>query len=94
LVGRPPALGRLDGRDGAVRVVEVHEGAVVGAEVELRELAVQVLLRAVLVDAPHPALEDREHALDGAGVDLSADVVLAGRVPDRLARRELGPDLG
>ena len=38
--------------------------AVVVAEIELREIAVQVLLVAVLIDAPHAALEDREVALD------------------------------
>ena len=39
----------------------------------------QVLLGAVLVDALHAPLEDRDHTLDGVGVDIAPDV-LAGRV--------------
>ncbi len=44
-------------------------------EIELGEIAVQVLLAAVLVGALHPALEDGEVALDRVGVDDAANVL-------------------
>lgn len=46
--------------------------AVAVAEIELREIAMQVLLAAELVHAPHAALEDREIAFDL----VSAETVL------------------
>lgn len=52
----------------------------------------QVLLGAVLVDAAHPALENREVALDRIGMRLAADV-LAGRVAHRLVPSVLAADL-
>ena len=39
-------------------------GAAVVAEIELREVAVQVGLAAKLIDAGHAALEHGEHVLD------------------------------
>lgn len=39
------------------------------AEVELREIPVEMFLLAMLVDALHPALEDRIVAFDRVGVD-------------------------
>ena len=74
-------------------VGEAQLDPMVVAEIELGEVAVEVLLAAVLVDAAHAALEDREHALDGVGVDDAPDV-LAGRVLHRLVGGKLGADLG
>src|SRR4051794_19051219 len=51
------------------RVVHAQSDAVGVAELELREVAVQVLLAAVLVDACHSALEQAERSFDGVGVD-------------------------
>ena len=44
-------------------VVTAIRNAVVVAELELSDVPVQVLLRSVLIDALHAALEDRERAL-------------------------------
>jgi hypothetical protein len=54
---------------------------VVVAEIVLREIPVQVLLAAVLVDAAHAPLEDREHALNRVAVNVAANV-FADRVLD------------
>lgn len=40
-------------------------GATIVAEVESREVAVKMGFAAMLIDADHAALEDREHAFDG-----------------------------
>lgn len=61
--------------DGALSVVDFESDTVVVAEVELSKVAVQVLLAAVLIDALHAALEDREVALDGARVNVATDVL-------------------
>src|SRR5207248_11749774 len=52
------------------------------AEIELRQVAVQVLLGAMLINALHAALEDRIEAFDGIGMNgalaLVPDVFLIG----------------
>src|SRR5579871_3505066 len=50
--------------------------AAVITEVEFAEVADEMRLAAMLVDARHAALEHREHVLDGVGVDLAANVLL------------------
>ena len=47
-----------------VLVVHAELGAVAVAEIELRQIAVQMLFAAMLIDALHAALEDREEAFD------------------------------
>src|SRR3954471_16617710 len=68
-IRQPLALHAEKGCLGALAIVHTQRDAVVVAELELGHVAVQVLLVAVLVDALHPALEDREVALDRGGVD-------------------------
>ena len=78
---------------------------VVIAEIEFRQIAVKVLLVAMLVDALHAALENREYALDGIGVNLellaggeSADVgvanIFVSAVVDGHVRGVLPPKSG
>jgi hypothetical protein len=52
----------LHGKRGTFPVIEAETNAVIVAEVVFRQIAVQMLLGAVLIDAAHPALEDREIA--------------------------------
>jgi hypothetical protein len=64
---RPPiretlAIGVLHCKRGTFPVIETKPDPVIVAEIELRQVAVQVLLGAVLIDASHTALEDREIA--------------------------------
>lgn len=42
--------------------------AVAVAEIELSEVAMQVRLADVLVNAVHPAFQDREETFDGVGM--------------------------
>ena len=70
---------------GALLIIDAEPNAVVIAEIELRQITVKVLLRTVLVDALHAALEDAEHAFDRIGVDRNAVFVadvFTGRVAD------------
>lgn len=64
-IGEPLAADALQGIIAAHDVIDAELRAGVVAEVEFREVAVQVLLSAVLVDVFHAALEDREHTFDG-----------------------------
>src|SRR6185437_15965590 len=59
------ALQRPRGQRG---VIYAKRDAVAVAEVELSGVAVKMLLRAVLVDTLHAALEDAVEALDGLGM--------------------------
>lgn len=57
-IGQPLAYRATDRAIGALAVVNPELGAVAVAEIELCQIAVQVLLGAMLVDALHAALED------------------------------------
>ena len=50
-------------------VGEAKGGAAIVAEIEFGKVTVQVGFAAMLIDADHAALENREHVLDGVGVD-------------------------
>lgn len=52
----------LDGNGRTIRIVEAKLDPVIVAEVVFRQIPVQVLLAAMLVDAAHTALEDAEKA--------------------------------
>ena len=75
----------LEQHIGAVAIVVVKCNAVVVAKIELVDVALQVLVRALLIDAAHSALEDAEIAFDGVGVNLTTpiffDAVLDGFMP-------------
>src|SRR5579885_71455 len=68
-VSEPLAHGAVQHAAGAGGIVNAERRAEAVAIVKLGEVPMQVLGRAVLVDAPHPALEDRERALNRVGVD-------------------------
>ena len=70
MVGEALADDALQQRVGAVAVIAAKSLTVGVAEVKFSQIAVQVLLLAVLVDALHPALEDAEIAFDGVGVQF------------------------
>jgi hypothetical protein len=51
-IGEPLPLGSVKNPDGSVFIINSERNAVAVAEVKLRQIAVQMLLRAVLIDAP------------------------------------------
>ena len=63
--------------------------AVVTAELELGQVAVKVLLTAMLVDALPPALEDREIAFDGVGMGFAAAILSSGGANEVMGSEEL-----
>lgn len=92
-IGKALDVRALDRQQRAVGVLDAEGEAVVIAECELVDVALEVLLAAALIYALHAALEDAEEALDGVGRQVTADI-LAGSVIDRLMGRILGPDAG
>jgi hypothetical protein len=64
LIRAPQALADEPAKDavGPREIAATECDAVAVAEIELCQIAVQVLLAAVLVNAPHAALEDRKEA--------------------------------
>jgi hypothetical protein len=68
----------------------VHaQGDTVGiSEIEFAQIAVQVLLGAMLIDAFHAAFKDRIVAFNGVGGDVTANVLFNG-VSDGLMARLL-----
>src|SRR5437762_13175368 len=68
LIGEPLALHAEQKNLGAVLIFDAERLAIAIAEIEFSKVAVQVIVPAVLVDALHSALEDREESFDGVGV--------------------------
>ena len=66
--------------------------AVIVAEVKFREVAVQMLLFAMLVHAAHPALEDREIAFNRCSLVTSPPRIFVVAVLDGFVCGELGAD--
>jgi len=77
VVREPLADRRLDRPFCTNRIVYAEFGAVVHAEIKLRQIAVQVLLAHVLIRADQTALEDREIAFNAVCVDVLAGSRLA-----------------
>ena len=82
-IGQPPADDTTMRDLGAHVIFDTSWLPVAVAEIKLGHVAVQVALGAMLIDATHAALEDREVAFDGIGVDVG---VLAVHVGCLLAR--------
>jgi hypothetical protein len=76
---------------GAHGIIDAETDTVLVPEIKLRQIAVQVLLGAMLVDAHHSALEYRID-LDRVGVGIVANVYHLV-VRDRFVASELLPDL-
>lgn len=73
-IGETLTLGTLQGNERPNVIVNAHGNAVALAEVKFRQIAVQMVFGAMLIDALHAALEDREIAFNGVGVDVAANV--------------------
>ena len=71
-------------------IVKPKAIAVVISEIEFCKVTVQMLLSAMLIDALHAALEDREIAFDGVGVDVAAHVLAAGVVNSSCSANSAG----
>src|ERR1700691_5355302 len=72
MVRQPLALCTPDSGDSPFHVADL---ARVVAEIKFRKVAVQMFLRAVLIHAAHPALEDRKEAFDRIGMHVTAHVL-------------------
>lgn len=79
-VGEALALGARNDQVCALHVIDAQADAVVIPEVKFRDVAVQMMLRAMLVDADHAALENAVVAFDRVGVDEAISDVFASTV--------------
>ena len=76
VIGEPLAFDAEQSAGGASSIINAKLDAIAIAEIELGEIAVQMPLVTMLVDASHPALEHREETLDRIGVHVAAHVFL------------------
>jgi hypothetical protein len=76
MIGQALAVRAFDRRQRPVNVAAPPRDPVIVSEIKFREIAVQMLLGAVLIDAFHAALEDGIVAFDGVGGDLAAYIFL------------------
>ena len=92
-IGEALADDTTKGTFGATFILDADRTAMTISEIELCKIAVKMPLGAVLIDALHAALEDREITLDGVGVAVAA-LPLFDSVVDGLVGRELLADAG
>ena len=67
------------------RVTHSQGRPVIVPEIKFREIAMQVLLATMLVNALHSPFEDRKHAFNRIGVNVTANI-LPVRVRDSFVR--------
>lgn len=91
-IGEAHASAALQCALGTDHVIGAETLAVVISKVELGEVAMQMLLPAVLVDAEHPTLEDGEDTFDGVGVDIAPNIFVLP-VLNSIVAVELGSDV-
>lgn len=70
-IGQTLALDALESLGCPLLIVDAEADSIVIPEVKLGQVAMEVLFRAMLIDALHAPLEDREHVLDGVGVHVA-----------------------
>src|SRR5205823_13863714 len=90
-VGEATALCAFDGQRRALHVINTALLTVAVAEIELREIAMQMRFADVLIGAVNAALQNRKEPLDGVGVDVAANVLI-GTVLDRTVRSKIPAD--
>ena len=77
LIGKSLADDTLQQAIGAVCIVATQSLTVGVAEFKFSQVAVQVVLVAILIDSAHTALEDAKISLDGVGGNVTAHVFAA-----------------
>src|SRR3546814_6751411 len=90
-IGEALALDAFQGLVHALHVLDTKGSALVVAEIELRQIALQVGRANMVVGAIDAALEQGEVALNGVGVGVAAHV-LVNAVIDALMVGELGAE--
>lgn len=95
LIGEPLALDATKKNLGALRIFYPERLAIAVPEVEFCNIAVQMVGRAVLINAFHPALEDRKETLDSIGMDgaIFPSNVFLVKMPSEPVIREVWPHL-
>ena len=73
-IGEALPADTLQGNIGSGGVVKAQFHAVIGAEIEFGQIALQVLFPAMLIGPDHAALKDREEAFQRIRVNLAASL--------------------
>jgi hypothetical protein len=77
-IGEPLALDATQDIAGTTGIVHAQGDPVVVSEIELGEVAMQMFLANVLVDAIDAAFQDGEETFCGVGVSVTAHVLISG----------------
>src|SRR6266404_1329268 len=88
-IGESLAVDGFEGIDSALRIINAKCRAVVVAKVKLREVAVQVVRAAMLVDASHTALEHTEEAFNRVRGRIAVPVLVRAVVHGQVLRKLL-----
>ena len=86
-ISQPLANDAFQSDIGACRIINAKLDPVRIAEIELRNIAVQVAFAAMLINALHATLEDAIEALDGVCVDVAAPVFASAVIDEFMARK-------
>ncbi len=91
-IGQSLAADALQRTIRASLVIDAKPNAVAVPKIKLREIAVQMLFGAVLINTIDATLEDAEITLDGVGVHMPANVLFC-LVGDGFVRRKVMTDV-
>src|SRR6516162_2318048 len=86
-IGQPFPIYTTKRASGALHVIDAQRDAVAVPEIKLAQIPVQMSFGAMLVYAPHPALEDREEAFGAIDVGFAARPFLGGVVDTAMSRK-------
>src|SRR5262249_49596600 len=92
LIGQPLAANANSGAREASIIVNPERSSLVVAEIELGEIALQMLLADVMVDPGDATLQNREVVLDCVCVPEAATDIFLDRVIDCTMPSEIPPD--
>ena len=90
-IGEAFAYDSLYGARSSLHVIYAEPNAIAIAEIKFRQIAVQMLLTAMLVDAFHAALKNRIVTFDCIGVDVAITDVFVGAVLDGVVAGKPSP---
>src|SRR3954451_16265857 len=88
-VGQPATLRALKGKRRTLHVINPELRAVAVAEVEFRQVAMQVRFADVLVYSVHAALQYREETFYGIGMNVATNVFLRRMIHGLMAGEPL-----
>jgi hypothetical protein len=87
-IGQTLAGETAKGLAATLPIIAAVRDPVVVAELELRDIPMQMLLGAMLIDALHAALEDREAAFNRVGMNAATAIFASAVVDGAVAQKD------